>query len=103
MCGISRVLKINRQAMEAANNGNYELAVSKMNEALSLIQCESKKAHKAKLYMNLALIYNMFEKTDESKKSYKLAIKNLNPFNKGQSILIGRIQERITEMGSKAA
>lgn len=100
MCGISRVFKINRSAMEAANNGNYNLAIERLNEALNLIRCESKKAHRAKLYMNLALVHNMFGEIEEARSSYKLAIKNLNPFNKGQAILIGRIRDRIDSIAA---
>lgn len=100
MCGISMVFKINRAAMDAANSGDYELAVEKLHEAIDLIRCQSKKAHRAKLYMNLALVHRMFNHNDDARESYELAIKYLNPFNRGQSILIGRIRENIEKIAA---
>ncbi len=89
--------------MEAANNGDYDIAVEKLTEAIGLIGCASKKAHRAKLFMNLALVHRMYDNIAESRRAYENAVDNLNPFNRGQSILIGRIRDKIEELERLAA
>ena len=95
MCGFSSAWKLNREGMAACNDGKFGQAESNLLRAISLAGCNSKKIHRATMYNNLSVVYQMSGKIDDAVDAYNQAVSNLNPDHKGQAALINRMKSKI--------
>ncbi|OEU70120.1 MAG: hypothetical protein BA863_00250 [Desulfovibrio sp. S3730MH75] len=95
MCSFSSAWKLNREGMAACNNGEFDKAESNILRAISLAGCNSKKIHRATMYNNLSVVYQMSGKIDDAVDAYNQAVNHLNPEHKGQAALINRMKSKI--------
>ncbi|WP_031485188.1 tetratricopeptide repeat protein [Maridesulfovibrio frigidus] len=95
MCGFSSAWRLNREGMVACNDGKFDKAESNILRAISLAGCNSKKIHRATMYNNLSVVYQMSGKIDEAVDAYNKAVSNLNPEHKGQAALINRMKSKM--------
>ncbi|WP_320169896.1 tetratricopeptide repeat protein [Maridesulfovibrio sp.] len=103
MCGFSKVWQLSREGMEACNRGDFFTAENNLRTAISLSGCKSKKIHKATMYNNLAVVYQMSGKFGEAIDAYSSAVNILNPDHKGQANLIKRIKGKMDGLKEKIA
>ncbi|WP_415712939.1 tetratricopeptide repeat protein [Maridesulfovibrio sp.] len=94
MCKLGKAWELNREGMQACNNGEFDKAESNLKTAIQMSQCKSKKIHRATLHNNLAVVLQMSGKMEEAIHAYDLAIGFLNPGHKGQAALIERIESK---------
>ncbi|WP_319781130.1 tetratricopeptide repeat protein [Maridesulfovibrio sp.] len=94
MCKLGKAWELNREGMQACNNGEFDKAESNLKTAIQMSQCKSKKIHRATLHNNLAVVLQMSGKMEEAVQAYDLAISFLNPGHKGQAALIERIESK---------
>lgn len=103
MCGFSEAWKLSREGMEACNKGDFFTAENNLQTAIAMSSCKSKKIHKATMYNNLAVVFQMGGKINEAIDAYDSAISFLNPDHKGQANLIRRISGNMDKLKHQKA
>ncbi|MFW5498793.1 MULTISPECIES: tetratricopeptide repeat protein [unclassified Maridesulfovibrio] len=103
MCKLGKAWELNREGMQACNNGDFKKAEDSLKAAIGMSQCKSKKIHRATLHNNLAVVLQMSGKADEAVHAYDLAIGFLNPGHKGQAALIERFESKRDALKQKLA
>ncbi|WP_051249758.1 hypothetical protein [Maridesulfovibrio zosterae] len=103
MCGFSKVWQLSREGMEACNKGDFFTAENNLKTAISMSNCKSKKIHKATMYNNLAVVYQLNGKVEDAINAYNMAVSFLNPHHEGQSNLIKKIVSKIDMLKHKEA
>lgn len=103
MCGFSKVWQLSREGMAACNEGDFFTAENNLKTAIAMSNCKSKKIHKATMYNNLAVVYQMSGKIEEAIDAYSTAVGFLNPDHDGQANLIRRMTSKIDGLKQKLA
>ena len=103
MCSFSNAWKLNREGMAACNEGDFKKAEENLLKAISLASCNSRKIHRATMYNNLSVIYQMSGRIDDAVLAYGTAISYLNPAHKGQAALIARMKGKMESLRDIAA
>lgn len=95
MCGFSKAWQLSRDGMEACNRGDFFTAENNLRTAIAMSGCKSKKIHRATMYNNLAVVYQMNGNFEAALEAYSTAVGFLNAEHKGQANLIRRISSKI--------
>ncbi|WP_432736078.1 tetratricopeptide repeat protein [Maridesulfovibrio sp. FT414] len=103
MCGFSQVWQLSREGMEACNKGDFFTAENNLRTAIALAKCKSKKIHRATMYNNLGVVYQMSGKVQDALEAYSTAVGFLDPGHDGQANLIRRISSKIDGLKQQTA
>ncbi|SDL63374.1 hypothetical protein SAMN05660337_3459 [Maridesulfovibrio ferrireducens] len=103
MCSFSNAWKLNREGMAACNEGDFDKAEDSLLEAIRLASCKSRKIHRATMFNNLSVIYQMSGRINDAVQAYSSAISYLNPEHKGQAALIARMKGKLESLKDIAA